>query len=105
MTRKADALSPSVVGRSTVAPDATGVLQAISRIGYQLQEAFADLIDNSIDAGARNVRVRFFRDGDRLTAIAVADDGSGMDEGTLEEAMRFGSKIKKAEGDLGKYGM
>src|SRR5262245_66159428 len=96
---------PDVIGRSTVPPDASGILQAISRIGYQLQEALADLIDNSIDAGARNVLVRFFRDGDRLTDIAVVDDGAGMDEETLEEAMRFGSRLKKRGADLSKYGM
>jgi hypothetical protein len=105
MISQADPLSPDVIGRSTVEPDAAGILQAISRIGYQLQEALADLIDNSIDAGASNVLVRFFRDGDRLTDLAVVDDGSGMSGATLEEAMRFGSRTKKGTGDLGKYGM
>ena len=105
MSGTGDPLSPEVIGRSTLEPDASGVLQAISRIGYQLQEALADLIDNSIDAGAKNVLIRFFRDGDRLTDLAVVDDGSGMSEATLEEAMRFGSRVRKRGADLGKYGM
>ncbi len=105
MSTKADVLSPEVIGRATIEPDAAGVLQAISRIGYRLEEALADLIDNSIDAKAKKVLIRFFRDGDRLTDLAVVDDGDGMPETTLEEAMRFGSRIKKGAAELGKYGM
>jgi hypothetical protein len=105
LTASADAPSPKAISRSTLPPDAGGILLAISRIGYQLQEALADLVDNSIDAGATTVLIRFFRNGDRLTDLALVDNGRGMDEATLEEAMRFGSRIKKTGRDLGKYGM
>ena len=98
MGNASDGLSPKVVSRATVEPDAGGVLQAISRIGYRIQEALADLIDNSIDAEAGKVLVRFFRDGERLTNLAVVDDGRGMSEKELEEAMRFGSRTKKGAG-------
>lgn len=105
MNDKNHFLSPRVVGRTTLEPDPQGMFQAISRIGYQIQESLADLIDNSIDAKASRVLIRFFRDGDRLTDLAVVDDGHGMSERTLDEAMRFGSRTKKGSGELGKYGM
>ena len=65
----------------------------------------ADLIDNSIDAGATHVLIRFYRAGAQLTGLAVVDDGGGMTEAELDEAMRFGSRTKKTPADLGKYGM
>ena len=98
-------LSASVVGRSTLEPDAAGILRAISRIGYRLPEAVADLIDNSVDAHADTVLIRFFRTDQNLTAIAIVDDGDGMDEPTLHEAMRFGSRLQHGASELGKYGM
>jgi hypothetical protein len=99
------ALHATVVARAELKPDAAGVLQAISRIGYTLREAVADLVDNSVDAGARTVLIRFFRDGDQLRSLALIDDGRGMTAHELEEAMRFGSRTKKTNKDLGKYGM
>ena len=105
MTQKRKPLTPEVTARTTLEPDPQGMFQAISRIGYQIQESLADLIDNSIDAGATKVLVRFFRDGDRLTDLAVVDNGDGMSPTGLQEAMRFGSKNKKGSGELGKYGM
>jgi Histidine kinase-, DNA gyrase B-, and HSP90-like ATPase len=105
VTPASEALEAGVIGRDTLKPDAAGVLRAISRIGYRLPEAIADLVDNSIDARAATVLIRFFRSGEDLTAIAVVDDGSGMDEKTLHEAMRFGSRTPFGHSDLGKYGM
>lgn len=105
MTKGRKPLAPGVTGRTTLEPDPQGMFQAISRIGYQIQESLADLIDNSIDAKATRVLVRFFRDGDRLTDLAVVDNGNGMNAAELKEAMRFGSKNKKGTGELGKYGM
>lgn len=105
MAKRRQSLRTEVTGRTTLEPDPQGMFQAISRIGYQIQESLADLIDNSIDAEATKVLVRFFRDGDRLTDLAVVDNGNGMSAAELQEAMRFGSRNKKASGELGKYGM
>lgn len=105
MARGKQGLTQTVTGRTTLEPDPQGMFQAISRIGYQIHESLADLIDNSIDAKATKVLVRFFRDGDRWTDLAVVDNGNGMSGIELQEAMRFGSRKKKGSGELGKYGM
>ena len=40
-------------------PDPTGVLRGFKAIGYSIEEALSDLIDNSIDAKAKNVVIEF----------------------------------------------
>ncbi|MDQ3090087.1 MAG: ATP-binding protein [Actinomycetota bacterium] len=70
-----------------------------------MEDAFADLVDNSIDAGAKSVRIRILRRDDELRSVVIADDGEGMTEQRLDAAMGFGVR---SEGDgprLGKYGL
>ena len=55
-----------------------------------IEQSLADLVDNSISAGATNVLIRFIHDRDRILRIAVADDGNGMNKTELSNAMRFG---------------
>ena len=86
-------------------PDAGRLITALRQIGYSLEQAIADLIDNSINAGAGTVLLRFMHDGARITAVAIVDDGCGMDEAGLHNAMRFGSTATDSMGSLGKFGM
>ena len=94
-----------VKGSESLPPDEAKAAEIFSRIGYSIEDAIADLVDNSIDAKARNVLVRFLFDSYGIQGILIADDGSGMDDATLKEAMRFGSKTTKAGTELGKYGI
>ncbi len=67
----------------------------------------ADVIDNSVTAGASRVEIL----ADTLSDepwIAILDDGVGMTEAELVEAMRPGSKnpLKERQGhDLGRFGL
>lgn len=75
-------------------------------IGYDAAAAVADLIDNSITAGARHVHIRFNPGAPR--ALAILDDGAGMSADALATAMRHGSrspKEQRAENDLGRFGL
>jgi histidine kinase/DNA gyrase B/HSP90-like ATPase len=74
-------------------------------IGYSFEAAVADIIDNSIDAGARNILVRFVLQRDKPLDLAVWDDGDGMSEATLKEAMRFGADVNDELHRLGKFGL
>lgn len=94
-----------VAGRSVILPDPGGVLTALARIGYDLEVALADLVDNSIDAKASMVLIRFLRTSDRILSLTVVDDGHGMTAERLEQAMGFGADTGKTAGELGKYGM
>lgn len=88
-----------------VPPDPARLVGALRAIGYKFEQAISDLVDNSINADAKHVVIRFITDRDSIRAVAIADDGIGMDEETISEAMRFGSKDVYEESSLGKYGM
>ena len=90
--------------RTTVIPSAARLMTSLRDIGYDLPSAVADLVDNSIDAGARSVEVTVCRRG-AMSFIRIADDGRGMTERVLDEAMRYGSRRNYAAGDLGKFGL
>ncbi len=66
-------------------PDASVLLESMRAIGYDAATAVADIIDNSITAGASKVSVRF--DPGTPRTVAILDNGRGMDEGELEHAM------------------
>ena len=55
-----------------------------------LNTAIADLIDNSISAKANNIWIQLHWDGEQ-SWIAISDDGDGMTESVLKNAMRLGS--------------
>jgi len=88
-------------------PYAASLIQSLRAFGYDISTAVADLIDNSITANARNISISFdWNSGEPF--ISVADDGYGMTETELFEAMRTGSKNPldiRDEGDLGRFGL
>ncbi len=88
-------------------PDAAALMMSARSFGnYDLAGALADLIDNSIKAKAKTVRLLcLFNDGD--PEIRVIDDGHGMSEDELQKAMRPAStnpcEERRAD-DLGRFG-
>ena len=90
-----------------VAPNAGSLMESLRASGYLLPDAMADLIDNSITALARNVWLDFHWSGGN-SCVAITDDGMGMSEGVLTDAMRIGSRNPTEEreaSDLGRYGL
>lgn len=85
-------------------PPDPAVLSALGG-GHSLESAIADIIDNSIDAEASTVRVRFLVGGDELLAIQIRDDGKGMTPELLEQALRLGRRRDYADSDLGHFGI
>ena len=93
------------IGEVALPPDGQGAARAFSRIGYDLEQALADLIDNSVDAGAHGVEVTLFRDDKAVVAVSIADDGRGMTAGRLCEGMRFATRTNHKAIDLGTFGI
>lgn len=91
------------VATITAAADPS-VVKAIG-LHHTLSTAVADLIDNSLDAGARNVTIRFVQQNSEVVALRVYDDGSGMDADALQSAMVFGRQRQYDEGQLGAFGV
>lgn len=85
-------------------PSARRLMESLRDIGYDLASAVADLVDNSIDADAENVRIDIGHDVDGGW-IRIADDGVGMTERLLDEAMRYGSSRTYGASDLGHFGL
>jgi hypothetical protein len=98
-------LSFDVTKRETLPPDEGKAAAIFSRLGYRIADAIADLVDNSVDAGASSVHIRFLRLSGGIHSVTIADDGAGMNDNELREAMRFGSRSKKGDSQLGKYGI
>ncbi|MDQ2136621.1 ATP-binding protein [Alcaligenaceae bacterium B3P038] len=87
-------------------PEASSLLQSMRSIGYSLESALADLIDNSISAKAAAISIEFRPDVDPY--VAIIDDGIGMSPATLATAMRHGSTnplLHRSADDLGRYGL
>lgn len=87
-------------------PYAPVLMESTRAIGYSIESAIADVIDNSIAARATNVQVGYSPFGQPF--ISILDDGLGMDSNELTEAMRYGSTSpskERAESDLGRYGL
>ena len=94
----------STDGLETLEPNAGRMIHALRQVGYTLEQALADLIDNSICANSRTVLIRFYWRDERITSVAIGDDGEGMTGSVLVNAMQFGSRAESAR-SLGKFGM
>ena len=78
-------------------PYAPTLIESTRAIGYSLEAAVADIIDNSIAAKAKKVDIFFFPiDG---AYIAILDNGKGMTEKEIDIAMQYGSKNPTEERD------
>ena len=90
-----------------VEPNPAALIESLRAFGYSLRTAIADLIDNSISAGASSIHLTFHWGGSD-SYILLEDDGCGMTEAVLREAMRLGSRSPlEARGphDLGRFGL
>lgn len=88
-----------------VPPDVARVSEGLRDTGYELNTAIADIIDNSIAAGATVVDVRMDADFAGNVFISVGDNGCGMDRDGLINAMKYGSKRRDDPSSLGKFGL
>lgn len=92
------------VAFASVLPSAARLTESLRDIGYDFSSAVADLIDNSISAGAGKIRVCMEFDGED-SRILICDDGHGMSVNGAKESFRFGSRREYELGDLGRYGL
>ena len=88
-------------------PSASALSASMRDLGYSLETAVADLLDNSISAGATVVQI--FCDLTPVCPIlAIIDNGKGMNADEVIAAMRYGSSNPAEErlsGDLGRFGL
>lgn len=88
-------------------PFAPVLMESTRAIGYSLEAAVADIIDNSVAAEASIVDVRF-SPYELAPYVSILDNGHGMDSEQIDEAMRYGSQSSldvRGERDLGRFGL
>ena len=95
--------APQPVDSKIVPPDPS-ITSAIGR-HHTLATAVADIVDNSIDAGAERVLVRLLMDNARPAGLQVIDDGAGMDTAGIDDAMTYARKRGYEHDDLGHFGI
>ena len=87
-------------------PHAPTLMESTRAIGYSIESAIADIIDNSVAAQADRVDIDFFPIGESY--ISILDNGVGMAKEELINAMQYGSRSPldaRNENDLGRYGL
>lgn len=87
-----------------VAPSAARLTGSLRDIGYDFMTAVADLADNSIAAGASRINV-FTQFVPHDSYVLISDDGAGMSERELVEALRFGTRRDYEKNELGRFGL
>ncbi len=87
-------------------PPEPQLMESMRAVGYTLQTAIADIIDNSISAKASNVDIHF--NTTNPTHLAIIDDGTGMSAPEVTDAMRLAGKSSPADRRktaLGRFGL
>ncbi|MFM9913112.1 MAG: ATP-binding protein [Methylophilaceae bacterium] len=88
-------------------PSAACLAASLRDLGYSLETAIADLIDNSISADATDIQI--LCDMSRSDPVLViSDNGHGMSESEVISAMRHGStdpRKQRGANDLGRFGL
>lgn len=83
----------------------TEAIQHALGANHDMCSGIDELVDNAIDAQARNVCIVFHVDGFRLNRVAIHDDGVGMDAAKLERVLRLGGHEATGGSTIGIYGM
>ncbi len=102
MTTPDDIAAVPTTGTITL-PPAPRSLDALGR-NHSLEAALAELVDNSLDAGAGHVLIRFVQSGSRLTELVIVDDGAGMDAAAIDVAMTVGGERRYEPSEIGRFG-
>jgi len=89
---------------SNLTPSAKRLISSMRDLGYEFSDAVAEIVDNSIQAGANIIQVNLQFDG-YDSYLTVLDNGVGMTPSEIREAMRFGSMRDYEQDDLGKFGL
>lgn len=101
------ALDYNQLEKAPAIPEAAPMIETLRAIGYSLDTALADIIDNSITAGAKRILIRrIWRGGQSV--ITIKDDGYGMNSMEIQAAMRPGAQNpleERPKNDLGRFGL
>lgn len=101
---KAELMTSIASNPNSLEPDPVGLFDILARAGHRLPSAVADLVDNSISAGATTIDIKFPNPNDGGRWMSIRDNGKGMTLDELRNAMRVGNQRAYGGSDLGKFG-
>jgi len=87
-------------------PPGPQLMESMRAVGYTLESAIADLVDNSISAKATTVEIHFGTLSDDF--VSIFDNGEGMSYVEAREAMKLAPaspRMARSEQDLGRFGL
>ena len=65
--------------KTSAIPEASSMIESFRAIGYNIETAIADIIDNSISANSKNIWINFEWLGSK-SYLVIKDDGCGFDK-------------------------
>lgn len=86
---------------------AVSLIESVRSIGYDLNTAIADLIDNSVTANATNILIHLEWN-NKDPFVAISDDGDGMRPEDFSKNVGFGfidPNAERRKKDLGRFGL
>lgn len=104
--RFADGRGVKTLETLEVIPDPISLIESMRSVGYSVEAAIADLVDNSISAQADVIEIKYDASDDPF--VAILDNGWGMAPDELTNAMRHGSgnpTDAREPDDLGRFGL
>ena len=80
------------------------LMESTRHMGYSFNTAVADILDNSIAAKCKNINISWPFES---KSLSILDDGEGMDNNKLFEAMFYGTdpNSPRDPNDLGRFGL
>ncbi len=87
-------------------PPEPQLVESMRAVGYSIETAVADIVDNSIAANSSNIKLQF--EGLPKPRVLILDDGDGMDRDQLRTAMKLAGKSpssSRTQTDLGRFGL
>lgn len=87
--------------------DPAGMMEYYKNQPYTLGQSIADIIDNSYDANATkiDVKIGFDPSSDDKPYIVIMDNGDGISEDEMKNALRLGVQRNRSETELGVFGI
>lgn len=95
-------VSPVHVGRA---------LESLRNSNFDTVSAMGEVIDNSLEAEAKNIRIEIKKKEIRnnrfdLKEVAFTDDGIGMDKETLSKCLQLGFSLRyNGRSGIGRFGI
>ena len=89
-----------------VNPNLSNFIKSLRDVGYTFEIAVADILDNSISANATEINIYTVANPEII--FCMLDNGVGMNEPELKEAMRLATRNPEEERnskDLGRFGL